>query len=69
MFVRDNGPVGAINGLVIKVIYLCIEANSLRKANNLRKWKFKVRYCTPQFDQQEKLYLSPPYTTIPETNI
>lgn len=42
MFVRDNGPVGAINGLVIKVIYLCIEANSLRKANNLRKWKFKM---------------------------
>ena len=42
MFTRDNGPVGAINGRVIKVIYLCIEANSLRKASNLRNWKFKM---------------------------
>ena len=33
MFTRDNGPVGAINGVVMQVIYLCIEANSWRKAN------------------------------------
>ena len=31
MFTRDNGSVGAINGLVIKFVSLCIEANSERK--------------------------------------